>query len=119
LAIASPAYLVNAAAASSCVLAIVTVADVPPGPANFPPTSPDPRVIDQPWGTPTVTRGAFGSSTLTANPTGGLTGCEQVMVFGGTGIRVVGTTPCGDWSAWRVGAGFTDGGLDPTVVRAA
>jgi hypothetical protein len=38
-----------------------------------------------------------------------LIGCEQAMVFGGTGVRVVGTTPGGALSASWVGLVVADG----------
>jgi hypothetical protein len=40
-----------------------------------------------------VIRGACGSSTCAVIRTAGLIGCEQIVVFGGIGARVVGSTP--------------------------
>src|SRR4029077_16526734 len=80
-AIRSSAYFLNAAAGSSWVAAIVTVADIPSGPAILPPISPEPADIDQPSGTPTVIFGASGSLTWAAIRTPGLIGCEQAIVF--------------------------------------
>jgi hypothetical protein len=72
---------------------MVIVASMPPGPSSFPPTSPVPAVIDHLSGTPTVILGACGSSTSAVIRTLGLIVCEHATVFGGTGARVVGTTP--------------------------
>ena len=118
-AIRSSAYLRNAAAGSNWVCAIVTVAHIPCGPSSRPPTSPDPAVIDQPSGTPTVILGARGSSTSAVIRTAGLTGCEQATVFGGTGARVVGTTPGADSSASWVGRVVADGADDVAVAASS
>src|SRR5258705_2910975 len=102
--IRSSAYFLNAAAGSSWVGAMMTVADIPSGPASWPPISPEPADIDQPSGTPTVILGAAGSSTRAVIRTPGLIGCEQAMVFGGTGALLVGTTPNIDRSDSFVGS---------------
>src|ERR1700682_4268171 len=117
--IRSSAYFLNAAAGSSWVWAIVTVAVIPPGPASWPPISPEPADIDQPSGTPTVILGACGSLTWAAIRTPGLIGCEQATVFGGTGALLVGTTPNAEGSdscvGWLVADG-ADGADDAAVV---
>jgi hypothetical protein len=109
-AIRSSVYFLNAAAGSSWVTAIVIVACMPPGPSSRPPTSPVPAVIDHLSGTPTVILGACGSSTAAVIRTLGLIVCEHATVFGGTGARVVGTTPYTDWSLCCVGCVVADGG---------
>src|SRR5215510_11171429 len=112
-AIMSLAYFLNAAAGSSRVCAMVTVAAMPPGPSNRPPTSPVPAVIDHLSGTPTVILGACWSSTSAVIRTLGRIVCEHATVFGGTGARVVGTTPYADWSPpCRVADGD-----DPTALE--
>ena len=60
--------------------------------------------------------GACGSSTSAVIRTAGLTGCQQAMVFGETGARVVGITPGADWSASSVGRGVADGADDVAVA---
>src|SRR4051812_45629441 len=79
------AYAVKAAAGSSWVTAIVTVASMPAGPCSPPPPAPAPDDIDQPSGTPIVIRGACGSSTSAVILTAGLIGWVQAVVFGGIG----------------------------------
>src|SRR5262249_39729213 len=116
-AIRSSAYFLNAAAGSSRVCAMVTVASMPPGPSNCPPTSPVPAVIDHLSGTPTVILGACGSSTSAVIRTLGFIVCEHTTVFGGTGARVVGATPYACWSPpGCVGVLVADGGDDPTAL---
>src|SRR3954467_15805509 len=109
-AIRSSAYFLNAADGSSWVAAIVIVACMPPGPSSRPPTSPVPADIDHWSGTPTVILGACGSSTSAVIRTLGLMLCEHATVFGGTGARVVGTTPYAGWSPCCVGAAVADRG---------
>src|SRR5712671_4399162 len=111
-AIRSSAYFLNAAAGSSWVWAIVTVACMPRGPSSRLPTSPLPPDIDQPSGTPIVIRGARGSSTPAVILTAGLIVRVQVAVLGGTGARDVGRTPNVDGSASCVGPVIVDGGDD-------
>src|SRR5258705_1835273 len=114
--IRSSAYFLNAATGSSWVGAIVTVADIPSGPVSWPPISPEPADIDQPSGTPTVILGACGALTSAAIRTPGLIGCEQATAFGGTGARLVGTTPNADWSDSCVGCAVADGADDAAVA---
>ena len=61
--------------------------------------------------------GACGSSTSAVIRTVGLIDCEHATVFGGTGARVVGTTPYADSSLCCDGPGGADGADDTAVVR--
>src|SRR5690349_19362668 len=71
-----------------------TVADIPSGPANRAPTSPDPPCIDHPSGTATVRTGAAGSPTLATRPIVGRCSGPQVTAPAGAGaLPVVGSTP--------------------------
>src|SRR4051794_25132185 len=72
---------------------MVTVANMPSGPCNRRPTSPEPGNCDQPSGTATVTVGAAGSDTCATADTAGSTGSGQPTVAAGTGLRVVVTMP--------------------------
>src|SRR5258708_37723017 len=111
--IRSSAYFLNAAAGSSGVGAIVTVAVIPSGPASLPPISPEVADIDQPSGTPTVIFGASGSLTWATIRTAGLIGCEQAIVIGGTRPLFVGTTPNIHGSDSCRGCARPDGTHDP------
>src|SRR5215207_8065504 len=110
-AIKSSAYCRNAAAGSNWVGAIVIVACMPAGPSSRPPTSPAPADIDHLSGTPTVMRGACGSSICAVIRTLGMIVWEHATVFGGTGARVVGTTPNED-SLCCGGRAVADGGVE-------
>ncbi|MDF2585841.1 MAG: hypothetical protein K0R33_4484 [Mycobacterium sp.] len=72
---------------------MVTVADIPSGPDNWAPMSPEPPCIDQPSGTATVITGATESATLATMATGGRSPGAQVTVPAGIGVVLVGTTP--------------------------
>ena len=87
------AYSVNASAGSSFVWVMVTVANMPSGPSMRRPTSPELGFTVQPSGTATVIVGAAGSDTCATADTAGLTGCEQLTVSAGTGVREVVTMP--------------------------
>src|ERR1700730_16796443 len=109
-AIRSSAFFLNAAAGSSWVWAIVTVACMPRGPSSRPPISALPPDIDQPSGTRIVIRGARGSLNPAVIMTAGLIVGVQVAVLAGTGARDVGTTPNVDGSASCGGPVVADGG---------